>query len=166
MRTMLLGLTLLTTLAGCAATQYREPAIARITPEELARILPKPVPSLSLDEVVAMTRRGQTPDAIIEAIKASGSQYDLTPSQVLELHQQGVDAAVLDYMHSSHEQALRDRVADEINKRERENQMEQKRLQREYQLRSEPYFYPYFGYGYAPYWRYDPFYGYYGFRRW
>lgn len=149
-------------LAGCATTRQQEPEIQRISAEELERIMPRPVPNLSLAALVELSRSGTAPDAIIEQIKTSNSQYDLSPSQTLELSRQGVDVKVLDYIHSSREQAVRDSMAEEINKRELENQKEQKRLQREYQLRSGPYYAPYFGYGYYPYWRYSPFYGYYG----
>ncbi|CAG0973087.1 hypothetical protein MTYP_01341 [Methylophilaceae bacterium] len=155
--TGLLGL--MVVLSGCATTQVQEPDIQRISPEELEQIMPKPVPNLSLEEIVALSRSGTSPDEIIEKIKATESRYDLTPSQALELSKQGVNAKVLDYIHASREQALRDSLADEINKRERENEEEKKRLKRDYQWRSQQYYHPYFGYSYSPWWGYHPYYG-------
>lgn len=156
MRRLILGLLggFAVLASGCATTAYQEPQIQRISAEELARLMPPPVAALSLDEIVALSKAGTSPDLIIARIKESGSQYELTPSQAVDLAKQGVDAKVLDYMHSSREQTLRDSMAEEINKRELENRKEQERLKREYQLRYQPYYHPWYGYGYSPWWRY------------
>lgn len=149
-------------LAGCASNPPQQPEIARISPEELERIMPKPVPNLSLDEIVRLSK-AKTPAAeIIEKIRGSNSRYDLSPSQALDLSKQGVPAEVLDYIHKAREQALRDSIAEEINKRELEKQREQEKLRREYRWRSQQFYDPFwYGYGgFGPYWRYRPFYGY------
>ena len=91
-------------LAGCASApaqnlQIQHPQIQRISPEELERIMPKPVPNLTLDEIIRLSKQGMTAEQIIEKIKASNSRYDLTPSQSVELSKQGVDAKVLDYIY-------------------------------------------------------------------
>lgn len=155
------GITLIAmlVLAGCATTAPQEPQIQRISPEELEQIMPKPVPNLTLDEIVRLSKEGSSPEQIIEKIKSSNSRYDLTPSQSVELSKQGVDAKVLDYMYAAREQALREGFADEINKREKEKKLEQDKLKRDYQWRSQQYYDPFWGYGYSPYWGYRPFYG-------
>jgi hypothetical protein len=161
MRRLILGISLLMLVSGCATTQPQAPQIQRISPEELEQIMPKPVPNLSLNELVVLSNSGISADEIIERIKATDSRYELTPSQALQLSKEGVDSRVLDYIHASREQALRDGVAEEINKREQQKQQELERVKRDYQLRSYPYYYPYFGYGYYP-WRhprYSPYYG-------
>ena len=133
---------LLALLAGCATTAP-PPRVERISPEELERIMPKPVPNLTLDEIVQMSKAG-TPAP------------DLTPSESVELSRKGVSAEVLDYIHQAHEQAVREGFADEINKREKEKRLEQERLRREYQLRYQPYYDPFWygGYGFGPPWGY------------
>jgi len=151
-------LVLLASMASCATRPPQEPQVQRISAEELERIMPKPVPNLTLDEIVQLSKQGATAEQIIEKIKASNSRYDLTPSQSLGLSKQGVDAKVLDYIYASREQALRDGFADEINKREKEKKLERDKLKREYQSRYQPYYDPFWGYGYSPYWRH-PFYG-------
>jgi len=163
MRRLILGCSLLILASGCATTQPQAPQIQRISPEELEQIMPKPVPNLSLNELVVLSNSGISPDEIIEKIKASGSRYDLAPSQALQLSKEGVDSKVLDYIHASREQALRDGVAEEINKREQQKQQELERVKRDYQLRSypNPYYYPYSGYGYYP-WRHPRYHPYYG----
>jgi hypothetical protein len=163
MRKLALGLlALMALVSGCATTSYQEPQIARISAEELAQLMPPPVATVSLDEIVAMSKQGVPADSIIAKIKESNSQYELSPSQMVALTTQGVDAKVLDYIHESREQFVRDSMAEEINKRELENQKEQQRLKREYQLRYNSYYHPYFGYGYSPWWGYGPRYGHYG----
>lgn len=155
--TILSGMLIL--LTACASAPPQAPQIRRISPEELERIMPRPVPNLSLDEIVRLSRNGVAPELIIEKIKTSNSRYDLTPSQVVDLSKRGVDARVLDYIHSSREQALRDGFADEINKREKAHSIEQQKLRQEYELRSYPYYDPFWGYPYGPYGGYPPFYG-------
>jgi len=161
MRRLIFAVSLLMLVSGCATTQPQAPQIQRISAEELERIMPQAVPNLSLNELVVLSNSGMTPDQIIERIKATDSRYDLTPSQALQLSKEGVDSKVLDYIHASREQALRDGVAEEINKREQQKQQELERVKREYQLRSYPYYHPYFGYGYYP-WRHPRYHPYYG----
>lgn len=146
MRYLLLSVLL---LAGCATTPAEPPQIQRISSEELERILPKPVPNLPLDEVVRLSRAGEGPDAIIGKIRETHSRYELTPTQVIDLHRQGVDVRVLDHMQAAREQALRDSLADEIARREQAHQEKLDALER--RLRSYPCYDPFWPY---PYWRY------------
>jgi len=131
-------------LTGCASTPQKQAEIQRISPEELDRIMPKPVPTITLDDLVNLSKI-TPPDELIVQIKASNSQYDLTPSQTLELSKKGVDAKVLDYIHQAREQSVRDSVADEINRREAQKKQEQQQIIREYQSRY--YYDPWWGYG-------------------
>lgn len=142
-------------VSGCATNQPGTvtPQIDRISAEELARIIPQPVAKLTLDDLVRLTKEGSSADQIIEKIKASDSMYDLTPSQSVALSKQGVDATVLDYIHTSRELAVRNNLADEINRREKQKRAELAKLKNE--LWQQQRFYdPYcrFGhYGLTPY---------------
>ena len=146
-------------LSGCASTGAQQAKVDRITPEELAKILPPPVATLTLDEIVSDSKAGKTPDEIIAKIKTSNSRYELTTSQTLDLSKQGVDVKVLDYMHQSNELAKQNAIADEMNKREQEKRAAQKQLQREralaqsyyYDYFDGPFYNPYYHYGYGPY---------------
>lgn len=140
-------------LSGCATQGQQASQIDRISEAELARIMPKPVATLSLDDIVKLTKDGATADQVIEKIKVSGSSYDLTPSQSVTLSKQGVDNKVLDYIHVSREQAVKNSVADEINKREKIKRTELEKLKRQQRLFYDPFcwhypygFYPYGGY--------------------
>ncbi len=149
---------------GCA-TEGQQATIERITPEQLAKLLPQPVANLSLDEIVNLSRQGVNTDEIIKKINTSNSRYELTPTQTLALSKRGVDAKVLDYIHNSNEAAKQNAVADEINKREKAKAEAQQQLRQQQELEHRTYdgfydpfwpgngFYPYgFGpYGYAPY---------------
>lgn len=152
---------LLLMLAGCAASLPRHeigsPQIDRISEAELSRIMPKPVAKLTLDDVVRLSKEGNSASQIIEKIKTSDSLYDLTPSQSIALSLQGVDEKVLDFMHTSHELAVRNNVADEINRREKEKQQALEKLKRQQSQQRyiyDPFCYGYFGlhrYGYGTY---------------
>ena len=141
-------------LQGCASNTVQEPAVQRISPEELEKLMPKPVANLSLDDIVKLSKDGVSADEIIDKIKVSNSQYDLSPSQAVDLSKAGVDAKVLDYIHASREQALRDGFADELNKREKAKKAQEEKMRRELQMRSMPYYDPFWGYAPSPYWRY------------
>jgi hypothetical protein len=138
-------------LAGCATTpapDERGIKIERLTPEELARLLPKPDPKLPPEDLVRMSKEGLPPQDIIARIKQTGSRYALSASQVIELHGQGVSNEVLDYIQTAREQELRDRIADEINQRE---QRHAEQLRREQTLRRNSYNYDPWWPGYSGY---------------
>ncbi|MDZ4141033.1 MAG: hypothetical protein U1C48_03395 [Methylotenera sp.] len=149
-------------LTGCASSGNGYGQVDRITPEELAKILPPAVANVSLDEIVADSKQGKTPDEIIAKIAASNSRYELTPAQTLDLGKQGVDVKVLDYIYQSNELAKQNAIAEEINRREQENLNTQRQLRRERTYDGSyyygyPYYYPYYGGYYGGYGR-----GYYG----
>ncbi len=161
---MVIGSTLLLT-AGCATNNYdhaangpgNTPSIDRISAEELASIIPQPVAKLSLDDLVKLSQAGNNAEQIIAQIKATDSMYDLTPSQSVELSGKGVDAKVLDFIHEQRELALRNNMADEINRREKQKQAELARLKNrlwQQQRYYDPYCRGYYGltpYGYGGY---------------
>jgi hypothetical protein len=106
---------LLLSLPGCATAPTPPdagPAIARLSPEELARLLPAPLASLSLAEIVRMSKAGMTAKDIVAKIRETNSRYELSASQAIDLHAQGVDKELLDYIQSARAQELRDRVAE------------------------------------------------------
>lgn len=127
---LIFGILLL--VSGCASTgrdvNVDGPKIDRISPEDLARLIPPPVAKLTLDDLVRLTKEGSSAEQIIGQIKATDSMYDLTPSQSVDLSQKGVDAKVLDYIHTSREAAIRNQLADEINRSERQKQAEVAKL--------------------------------------
>ena len=140
-------------LIACASNSQRSDIhsqkIDRISEEELSRIMVKPIATLSLDDLVRLTKEGATADQIIEKIRISNSSYDLTPSQIVDLNKQGVDNKVLDYIHISRESALRNNVADEINQREKERRVELDKLKRQQWLQQQQRMYdPACGFGY------------------
>lgn len=145
---------LVLSLLGCATASgppRAGTAIARLSPEELARMLPKPEPKLAPADLIRMSKQGATAKAIIARIKESGSHYALSASQLIELHEQGVSTEVLDYIQSAHEQDMRDRMAEEINQREQRHAEE---LRREQELRRndlyyDPWWPAYPGYGWS-----------------
>jgi hypothetical protein len=180
MKFLKLGFLLLLALliVACASSGPRYGNVERISPEEMAKILPPPIATLTLDEIVTDSNQGKTADEIIAKIKASSSRYELTPSQSLALSQKGVNLKVLDYMHQSNEAAKQNAIADEINKREKAKRIAQDRLEQEREFMRDsyydsfwgprfggiygPYGYPYYGNPYmAPHWSWGLGYNYY-----
>ena len=159
MKTLIAVSLTLVLLAGCASTGSQQSKLERITPEQLAKLLPPPVATVALSEIVADSKAGKTSDEIITKIKTSNSRYELTTAQTLDLSKQGVDVKVLDYMRQSNELAKQNAIADEMNKREQEKRSAQKQLQRERALAQSyyndyfdsPFYNPYYHYGYGPY---------------
>ncbi|MEI8118174.1 MAG: hypothetical protein WCG46_03230 [Methylophilaceae bacterium] len=145
-------------LAGCATNGQSVPLIERISEEELSRILPQPLATLSLDDLVRLSTEGMTAAQIIEQIKSSNSMYDLTPSQSVLLSKKGVDSQILDYIHTSRELAVRNSIADEINKREKIKRVELESLKRQ-QLRAYDPFCRNGPYGVYPYGQYGSHFG-------
>lgn len=141
---VMLGLVSVLSIVGCASNTTKTTEIDRITPEELAKIMPPPTATVSLEAIVEQTKQGKTPDEIIASIRASNSRYELTPSQTLTLSKQGVDVKVLEYIHQSNELAKQNAIADEINKREKNRRTDLERLRR------QQYEYDSFG-GFGPY---------------
>lgn len=142
--------TLALSLLGCAtASAPRGGTIARLSPDELARMMPKPNPKLPLAELVRMSKEGAAATDIIARIKETGSRYAISASQAIDLHAQGVSVEVLDYVQSAREQELRASLAEEINQREQRHADE---LRREQELRRD-------GYYYDPWWPAYPGYG-------
>ena len=154
---LMVAAALMLLVSACVTNQSTQ--IERITPEQLAKIMPQPVANVSLDEVVTLSQQGISADGIIKKINDSGSRYELTPSQTLELSKKGVDAKVLDYIHSSNEKAKQNAIADEINKREKAKTEAQQQLRRQQEIDRRTYdgfydpFWPGYGYpyGFGPY---------------
>jgi hypothetical protein len=160
MKFNLIGIVLIALcLSACASTGTQQSSVERITPEELAKLMPPALAIVSLDEIVADSKAGKTPDQIIEKIKTSNSRYELTPTQVLDLNKQGVDVKVLDYIGQANELAKQNAIADELNKRDKETLAAQKILKREREISRDRLYYD-------PFWgaRFGAFYGrpYYG----
>jgi len=147
-------------MSGCASTGTQQAQIERITPEELAKILPQPVATVTLEEIVKDSKANKSADEIIAKIKASNSRYELTPAQTLDLNKKGVDTKVLDYIHESNELAKQNAVADEINKREKERAAAEKKLKRERDAAQNRYYDPFWGPRFGGF--YGGPYGYYG----
>ena len=63
-------------------------------------------PPVSPQEIVEMTRKGESTAAIITKIQHSGTVYNLTASQFVQLAKDGVPDAVLDHMQQTYIKAV------------------------------------------------------------
>lgn len=132
-------------LTGCASIgEPQHSKIERITPEELNKLLPPPVATVSLEDIITDSKQGKSTDEIIAKIKESDSRYELTPAQVVDLNKQGVDIKVIDYIQQSNELAKQNAIAEEINRRQQENAEIREQLAQE-RLARHRYYDPFWG---------------------
>ena len=96
-------------LGGCATAPapgpQTVPAIARLSPAAVAA-LPAPTRPLTAADILALHRQGLGAEAILARIHSTGTRLELTPTQVWELHDQGVPLAVLDGLHQAWRRGL------------------------------------------------------------
>lgn len=159
------GVALVFMLTACAGQPMHDAKIDRLTPEALAQLSPPTRPTLSLQEIVEFSQQAVSADDIIAKIKASNSQYDLTASQIVDLSQQGVDAKVLDFIQVEREKVRLNHISDEISKREKANQEVQTKLKQAAERHQRDWFYnpfypPFYGDGFSPFWHHPLYWGY------
>ncbi len=68
------------------------------------REVPRPV---RVPEIVELSKGGMPADEIIAKMRASGTVYRMTASQLADLQQQGVAGAVVDYMQQTYIDAVK-----------------------------------------------------------
>lgn len=128
-----------TFLAGCAGVTIEPPRIERLSAEQLEARLPPPVAALSLEQIVALSKQGVAATEIIERIRASGSRYRLSATQLVELARDGVTLAVLDHLVAAERHRIFDELAADANQR---NQACRERIAQEVQACRNQYFGP------------------------
>jgi hypothetical protein len=71
-------------------------------------------PRVSVPEIVALSQEGVPANAILEKMRAAGTVYRLTASQLADLRDKGVPDAVIDAMQRGYLEAVRrdERLAD------------------------------------------------------
>jgi len=75
-----------------------------------------PLPPVTYDEVILLTREKVAPELIIKKIKDSYTVFRLNSDEVTDLRKQGVDARVVDYMMETYvEQVRRDQRFEDWN---------------------------------------------------
>lgn len=150
--TLLLCLAAALLLAGCAGGPRERPLSAA----EIAALAPQSNPVVSLDEIVALSRAGSAPEAIVKKLRDTGTVHNLSPKQIVDLHTQGVAQAVLDYLGAAQEKARQAAQVRQIAERD----LQYERLLNEQRRQLDPYFYG--GYAYGPWGPFGPYPRFYG----
>jgi hypothetical protein len=71
--------------------------------------------TVTVDQVVQMSKAGTSPDEIIKQIAESGTVYRLNASQLADLRQAGVSDQVINYMQQTYLDAVRrDQVREDM----------------------------------------------------
>ena len=161
-------------LGGCASTQHNG-RVERVTPEQLAALKPAPNPKIPLAEVIALSKGATPTAAIIARLQESGTFYNLTPQQIVDLNAGGVDQSVINHLVDAQERARQATLITQLADRDAQAaaQLEHERQKRLYaQRRYDPYFYdpfwprPFYGYGYRGGWNFGIGGGFPRYRRW
>lgn len=106
-------------LAGCASEPPAPtPKIERLTGAALDAKIPPPVATVSVDEIIAMAKRGESATSIIERIDANHSRYRLRAAQIAGMAKEGVPAAVIDHMMETERRRIFDDMAADIARRD------------------------------------------------
>jgi hypothetical protein len=159
-------------LAACAAPESTRdargnPRIDRLSDEQVAR-LAGPAQKLTADDLLRMTRDGQTPEQIIERLRSTATRLRLSTAQSGELASQGVSRQVLDWISAAEERARQTDSIDAQVRREtaeaqqRKDKEAREALARQRALQNRRYD-PYYGDPYSP-WVGVPWPGYWGWR--
>ena len=158
-------------LGGCASTQTNG-RVERITSEQLAAFKPAPNPAIPLADVITLSQAAIPPAMIIKKLQDSGTFYNLTPQQIVDLNAQCVDQTVINHLVDAQEKARQTTLITQLADRDARVAQE---LQRERARREALQSHYQWSYGYGP-WRpgygfgwsrgpfYDPFYR--SWRRW
>ena len=152
---------------GCATPNASPQAIQRLDPAALAEIeaARQPLQPLSLEQVVARSRAGQTSAALLDEIRRTGTRHPISPSEAVRLKAQGVAPEVLDALNEAHMRWAQDEAAAQRARRDAEQAAALKRAQADaeryrhsvpyadpfWPYRSYPFGYPYRNPRFAPY---------------
>ena len=156
-------------LAACASPGPSAPAVQRLSPEELARLAPTPNPTVSLEEIMARSKVGTAPEALIKRLADTGTIHVLTPAQIVELSRQGVDQKVIDYLVHAQEKARQATLITQLADRDAQAAAQlarERERRRALQMQQDSW---HWGFGYGPWgpsygigwgrgYYYDPFY--------
>jgi hypothetical protein len=107
-------------VASCATVPLPEaPKIDRLTGAALEAKVPPPAAKITLEDILAMTRKGESAAHIVARIDETHSRYRLDASQIVDLAREGVDLKVLDHITETERQGIFDDMAAEISTHDR-----------------------------------------------
>jgi hypothetical protein len=163
MRNAFIAVTVLV-LAGCATPPgvgkrdtAGNPVVERLTPEQWTQITPQAPVRISVATLVALSRQGASPDAIINRYYQTGTRLTLTHDQLAGLRKEGVDQRVLDYIASAEQDAARiDAITAEADQAARERVAYERAVHAAWWGPGwgwgswRPGVFPYAGYGWGP----------------
>lgn len=146
--------------AGCATPPdgAATPKLARLSSDEMTRLAPD-APRLSPDDLLALAKSGATAEAIVERFRQSATRFDLTPGQVVDLHQRGLPLPVIEAIHEQREKALRADFAQLLVEHEQKCSAAVAQARDDERLRARPGVDPFWPGCTAPFRRPGPFWG-------
>lgn len=154
-----LAATALLLLAGCAEVPPQNHKIERLSAAEIEQRLPQPPSTVSLADIVAMSRAGNSFAEIIQRVDAAHARFRLSATQIIDLQRQGVALAVLDHLIAGERHAVFEDLAADIARRDQACRQQLAQQERQCRLQAVPPLWQHpFGtcwppYPFSPYWR-------------
>jgi hypothetical protein len=142
-------------VAACSSmpADHAPGQVNRLPGQEAARIVAPP--AMTLDDVVALQRKGTAPDAIVARMREAGAAFRLTTADVLRLNQAKVPDSVIDFILNTERSAAQEACAGELSRRDRELQSRLLQRDQDWMLRCNamypPFYSPFFPHRH--YWR-------------
>lgn len=118
MRLHVLAPLLFALLAACATPPAQRPAVQRPPAREAPVSAAAPAPKVTLDDIVAMVKAGDSGDAIVNRIRNSASRIRLAAADVISLRDRGVPLGVIDQIMELERSAQQVDLAEQINQRD------------------------------------------------
>jgi len=109
MQRLLISLLIAAALSGCASTDPKGSGrvIDRLPPEAV-KPAPPPLPKLTQQDLIQLSRQGLSSEAIIQRLKESHTRLRLGATELIALRTSGVPLLVLDHLLDSDRKAILD----------------------------------------------------------
>ena len=106
---------------GCAQVGQRDaagnPALLRAAPDQLAAGASQAPSRLSAEDIVSLSRQGESTEQIMARYRASGTRLRINPVLAASLRERGVDARTVAAINDAEQEAERtDRVSAQVDR--------------------------------------------------
>lgn len=109
MQRLLTALFIAAALSGCASTDPKGSGrVVDRLPPEAVKPVPPPLPKLTQQDLIHLTKQGLGSEALIQRLKESHTRLRLSASEVIALKTGGVPLPVLDHLLDSDRKAMLD----------------------------------------------------------
>jgi len=115
MQRYLISLLIAAALSGCASTDPKGSGrVVDRLPPEAVKPAPPPLPKLTQQDLIHLSRQGLSSEALIQRLRESHTRLRLSASEVIVLKTSGVPLPVLDHLLDSDRKAILDQCDERL----------------------------------------------------